>query len=151
MREFAQYEMRKSKCPICGCRNKLFTRFTDKVTNDKVGYTITCCNCGKVQSFFKDVTKNGTTPIYTRKEYQPTLQRCFQLSGCSKNKECPLYGTSCDKLHNGCYGNCVECDGSSCETGNCKNDGNSNGNSSDNSTDIINRMSVHIHNTPRFL
>ena len=146
-REFAQYEMRKSKCPVCGSRNKLFTGFVDKQTNDKVGYSITCCNCGGVKEFFKDKTKNGLTPIYTRDEYKPSIQRCFQLSLCTHKDDCPLYGTSCKKLSTGCYGDCVNCN--QCD------DSNSNGlnryTDGNNCPCDMNQMEVHVHNTPRFL
>lgn len=147
-REFAQYEMRKSKCPVCGSRNKLFTGFVDKQTKDKVGYSITCCNCGGVKEFFKDNTKNGLTPIYTRDEYEPSIQRCFQLSLCTHKDDCSLYGTSCKKLSAGCYGDCVNC--SHCNDDCNSNDSiiNTNGNQCSSN---MNHMEVHVHNTPRFL
>lgn len=150
-REFAQYEMRKSKCPVCGCRNKIFTRFVDKQTREKVGHTITCCNCGGVKSFFKDVTKNGLTPIYTSDEFEPDLQRCFQLSGCPHKTDCKLYGTSCEKLASGCFGDCVNCTDQNCGTGDCSNDGSSSDSNNACNGALENPLNVHIHNTPRFL
>ena len=146
MREFAQYEMRKTKCPVCGCRNKIFTSLVDKMTKEKVGYTITCCNCGYVGNFFKDHTKNGMNPPYTNVE--PAFQRCFQPSFCPK-KDCALYGTSCSKLMTGCYGDCVNCTDMNCNDG-CCNDS-EHENDSNNKNILENKVSVHIHNTPRFL
>lgn len=154
MREFAQYEMRKAKCPVCGCRNKLFTRFVDKITGEKVGFTCTCCNCGGVKEFFKNHTKKGLTPIYTRDEIKPTIQRCFQFMKC-EHKECALYGTSCNKLASGkCFGNCIECVDKDCDTGNCSDTNNalnSNNGCSTSIKNMSNPLEVHIHNTPRFL
>lgn len=151
MREFAQYEMRKAKCPVCGCRNKLFTRFVDKVTGKKVGFSITCCNCGGVKEFFKNHTKKGLTPIYTREECQPTIQRCFQFMKC-EHTDCPLYGTSCKKLASGrCFGNCIDCEDENCGTEDCGSKNALNSNNGYNSTLNENPLEVHVHNTPRFL
>lgn len=88
MREFEKYEMFKSKCPVCGSKNKVYTELMS-ITDKFVGYSLKCCNCGNYKQFILDHHSNGkiyNTPNKNGK------QHCIQMSYCPK-KDCPLYGT----------------------------------------------------------
>ena len=88
MREFEKYEMFKTKCPVCGCKNKVHTELMN-INNKFVGYLLKCCNCGNYNQFLLDHTTNGKEKDIP---YKNGIERCIQPSYCPK-KDCPLYGT----------------------------------------------------------
>lgn len=82
-REFAKSEIIRQKCSICGIKNKLFTEL---VYEDKtIGYKLTCCNCGHVDTFFFN-DDHIATHLYGKGR-----EVCIQVTTC-KNKKCPYYG-----------------------------------------------------------
>lgn len=88
MREFEKYEMFKTKCPVCGSKNKVHTELMNR--QDKfVGYSLKCCNCGGYKQFLLDYDTNGKEQMLP---YKNGKQRCIQPSYCPR-KDCPLYGT----------------------------------------------------------
>ena len=88
MREFEKYEMFKTKCPVCGSKNKVHTELMN-YHNKFVGYSLKCCNCGNYNQFLLDYDTNGTK---NKVPYKDGTQRCIQPSYCPR-KDCPLYGT----------------------------------------------------------
>lgn len=88
MREFEKYEMFKTKCPVCGSKNKVHTELMNNY-NKFVGYSLKCCNCGNYNQFLLDYETNGKM---SKIPYKNGKQRCIQPSYCPK-KDCPLYGT----------------------------------------------------------
>ena len=106
MREYARYEYAKEKCPICGCRNKVFTPvYDDDACNcDRckcgereafnVGFQLKCCNCGFVRVYRTSYLHNGD-PLRSEKDLVRGRDVCFQPSPCP-HKNCPLYGTCPD-------------------------------------------------------
>lgn len=107
MREFAKFEQIKSKCPVCGCRNKVQTPlyekkedigvivFTDHKGHNwdkRIGYSIKCCNCGRYTKFLVDNTTNGN-PIPDTEHLVSGESECIMMSYCKTGKACPLYGS----------------------------------------------------------
>lgn len=90
MREFANQELFRMKCPICGCLNKKYVPIMYK--HVQFGYAIHCCNCGHVEQFIEPPKSlgglyNGHFMAGEEKE-----QRCYALNECP-HKNCLLYGT----------------------------------------------------------
>lgn len=137
MREYARYEYAKEKCPICGCRNKVFTPvYEDEQSNcDRckcgereaynVGFQLKCCNCGYIRVFRTNHLRNGN-PFASEDDLVRGRDICFQPSPCYK-KDCPLYGTCPDfwKKYASDASDWRKCGNGSC----CDNNSNCNGNS----------------------
>ena len=90
MRIFEKYEMRKQKCHICGSRNKVHTELLNR-QGKFVGYTLKCCNCGRVDTFFLDYKTNGCPFVQREHDYIEGKDRCIRSSYCPKTN-CRLYG-----------------------------------------------------------
>lgn len=84
MREFEMFEIRKQKCFICGCKNKVHTEILDN--HDRlVGYSLKCCGCGGYKEFFIDAQNNGKP----HPAYHNGKQTCIMMSFCP-HRECPI-------------------------------------------------------------
>ena len=106
MREYELYEYAKEKCPICGCRNKVYTPVYDDLPcncnrckcgereSNRVGFQLKCCNCGFIRVYRTDHLRNGM-PRLKDDDLVRGMDVCFQPSPCNK-KDCPLYGTCPD-------------------------------------------------------
>jgi hypothetical protein len=81
-REFAKSEIIRQKCSICGIKNKIFTELI--YDHKMIGYKLTCCNCGHVDTFF--FNDHDIDHLYTKGR-----EVCIQVTTC-KNKKCHLYG-----------------------------------------------------------
>lgn len=90
MREFEKYEIYKTKCPVCGSKNKVHTELIN-IRGKFAGYSLKCCNCGNYNQFLLDYETNGKEGLYP---YKNGKQRCIQPSYCPRT-DCPLYG-KCD-------------------------------------------------------
>lgn len=90
MREFAKSEVIREKCHWCGSKNKLHTEL---ITSDSsvVGYSIRCCNCGRVDTFINPKLYSSIG-IYHNGGLSTGRQKCIQESFCP-HLQCPLYGT----------------------------------------------------------
>lgn len=110
MREFEMFEIKKAKCPVCGCKNKVHTELLD--TNGHfVGYTLKCCACGYHSEFFLDYPNNGTR----HPAYREGRQMCIQPSFCPWRNECKLYrGKRETQNHCGCCPRYNSCDCHDC-------------------------------------
>ena len=81
-REFSKSEIIRQKCSICGIKNKKFTELL--YDNKMSGYRLTCCNCGHVDTFYKDDSFSDTIKFDKGREV------CIQVTTC-KYKTCPYY------------------------------------------------------------
>lgn len=88
MREFAETEMVREKCHICGCKNKLVIPLSNKNT---IGIAIRCCNCGRTINYINPERVPYVMDFIHGNIYakSPT---CIQESYCPHTK-CELYGT----------------------------------------------------------
>ena len=91
MREFEDREMVKSKCIICGCKNKLHTELLNR-SRKFIGYKLTCCACGNSNDFMLNYKENGIPTPEPIDVYMMGKQKCIQPSYCPR-KDCKLYGT----------------------------------------------------------
>ena len=89
MREFAKIEILGYKCHTCGCKNKMYTNLLNPATGVKLGYSLTCCNCGEILKFYND-TVDTLSAINSNTIAGQSY--CIQPNFCP-HKECPLYGT----------------------------------------------------------
>lgn len=79
-------------CKVCGFNNKLFRVIINR-DNKIIGYSLTCCQCGKVHEFHIDIEDNGVYNLLTSNLfYNKGLDVCLQPTTCN-HKHCPLYGT----------------------------------------------------------
>ena len=90
MRIFEKYEMKKQKCHICGCRNKVHTELLNR-QGRFVGYKLKCCNCGRVDTFYLDYPSNGCPCVQREHDYIEGKDRCIQSTYCPRT-DCKLYG-----------------------------------------------------------
>lgn len=96
MREIEMFEINKMKCPVCGCRNKVYTELLDP-SGHHVGFSLKCCACGSYKEFLHDRQYNGAPhPCY-----HSGRQRCIQPSYCPQRLHCKLYIQK-EKCAHGC-------------------------------------------------
>lgn len=93
MREYEKYEIVKTKCSVCGCKNKVHTELLDN-KNTFVGYSLKCCACGHINTFYLDMEKNGTKEP---RRYFQGKETCMMSSYCPRRNECKLYTNSDDE------------------------------------------------------
>jgi len=128
MREFEKYEMFKTKCPVCGSKNKVHTELMN-INDNFAGYSLKCCNCGNYNQFLLDHHTNGRVIQWP---YKNGKQRCIQFSYCPR-KDCALYGT--------CNLDCDSVDFEENEQNNCV----------PGDDEVDNTAIIEVVNTPRFL
>ena len=51
-------------CKVCGFNNKLFRVIINR-DNKIIGYSLTCCQCGRVHEFHIDIEDNGVYNLLT--------------------------------------------------------------------------------------
>lgn len=110
MRKIEMFEIKRLKCPVCGCRNKVYTELKDIHTN-LIGYSIKCCSCGHYAEFFLEHTNDGRPHC----QYQEGRRICIQPSFCPWRHECKLYrgdrafAYHCESCPRYGHGDCHEC------------------------------------------
>ena len=88
MREIEYREIKREKCHMCGCLNKVFIELFDD-NQHFIGYGLKCCNCGRYIEYLLDVEHNddeaGHRSYHTGKKY------CIQSSYCPWEVEGKCY------------------------------------------------------------
>jgi hypothetical protein len=121
MREFEKFEIFKTKCPVCGSRNKVHTEIMN-ADKELVGYSLKCCGCGNYNQFLLDYITNGKRK---KLPYINGEEICIQPSYCPK-VDCPLYKK-------------------------CKDKPDKNPRPTRNKEEINTNMDIHVFNKPKFL
>lgn len=91
----------KFKCPSCGSRDKRIAILSNKYTEDKIGFSTICCNCGNVKLYMfqkKDKNKLNENIIscFNGNNIVSNLFCAIPHPFC-ENKSCPLYNSRIKK------------------------------------------------------